>query len=81
MLKFVSKFYFVKHYFSPLKTFMRKKGKDPEPNPDPYLSLIDPGGSKHADPDPVPDPDSQHWFCDLMGGGGVINNREDKTFR
>ncbi len=30
------KFYFVKHYFSPLNTFMGK-GKDPQPDPDPYL--------------------------------------------
>ncbi len=47
-LKFVLKFYFVKHYFSPLNTFFGK-GKDPEPEPDP-------GG--HADPpDLVPYPD------------------------
>ncbi len=42
-LNFVLKFYFVKHYFSPLKTFIRK-----EKDPDPHLWLID--------PDPVPDP-------------------------
>jgi hypothetical protein len=40
-------------------------GKDPEPDPDPYLWLMgpDPGGQKHADPvdpDPVPDLDPQH---------------------
>jgi hypothetical protein len=43
----VLKFYFVKHYFSPLKTFMRK-GKDPELDLDPHLLLMDsdPGGPK-----------------------------------
>ncbi len=41
----VLKVYFVMHYFSLFKTFMRK-GKDPDP--DPYLWLMDPdpGGSK-----------------------------------
>ncbi len=33
---FVLKFYFVKHFFTPLNTFMGK-GKDQEPVPDPYL--------------------------------------------
>ncbi len=34
-----------------------KKGKDLEPDPDPYLWLMDPdpGDLKHADTDPVPD--------------------------
>jgi hypothetical protein len=41
----VLKFYFVKHYFSPLNIFVGKV-KDPEPDPDPYLRLID------TDPDP-----------------------------
>ena len=38
---------FCKHYFSPLNTFMRK-GKVPDPEPDPYLWLMDPdpGGPK-----------------------------------
>ncbi len=36
---FCVKILFCKHYFSPLNTFMIK-GKDP--NPDPYLWLIDP---------------------------------------
>jgi hypothetical protein len=31
---------FFRHYFSPLNTFMRK-GKDPEPVPDPYLLIMD----------------------------------------
>jgi hypothetical protein len=35
-IKFFVKILFCKHYFSPLKTFMRK-GKDPKPDPDPYL--------------------------------------------
>jgi hypothetical protein len=47
------KFYFVTHYFRPLKTFMKKE-KDPEPDPDPdsdpdpHLCLMDPdpGGPK-----------------------------------
>ncbi len=41
-----------------------RKGKDPKPNPDPYLWQIDPepGGQNYAGPDPVPDPDPQHWF-------------------
>ena len=41
------KFYFVKHYFSPLNTSM-EKGKHLEPDPDPYLRLVDPdpGGPK-----------------------------------
>ncbi len=41
------KILFCKHYFSPLDTFMRK-GKDPEPDPDPYFGLMDPdqGGPK-----------------------------------
>jgi hypothetical protein len=59
----VLKFYFVKHYFSPLKTFMGK-GKDPDP--DPYFFLVNPD----PDPDPeaqklanpVTDPDPQHCF-------------------
>jgi hypothetical protein len=32
------KILFCSHYFSPLKTFIRK-GKDPEPDPGPYLKL------------------------------------------
>jgi hypothetical protein len=36
LLKFCVKILFFKHYFSPLNTFM-KKGKDLEPDPDPYL--------------------------------------------
>jgi hypothetical protein len=34
--KFYVKILFCRHYFSPLNTFMRK-GKDPEPDPDPYI--------------------------------------------
>jgi hypothetical protein len=43
----VLKFYFVKHFFSLLNTFMGK-GEDPEPDPDPLLFLMDPepGGPK-----------------------------------
>jgi hypothetical protein len=43
----VLKFYFIKHYFGPLTTFMGK-WKDLEPDPDPYLCLMDPdpGGPK-----------------------------------
>ncbi len=39
------KFYFVKHFFTPRNTFM---GKRKEPEPDPYLWLVDldPGGPK-----------------------------------
>jgi hypothetical protein len=33
--------FFCKNCFSPLNTFMRK-GKDPEPDPDLYLLLMDP---------------------------------------
>jgi hypothetical protein len=41
------------YYFSPLNTFMRK-GKDPDPKPDP-------GGLKHTDPtDPDPDENPEH---------------------
>jgi hypothetical protein len=36
LLKFCVKILFCRHYFSPLNTFMRK-GKDPDPEPDPYL--------------------------------------------
>ncbi len=45
LLKFCVKILFCNHYFSQLNTFMRK-GKDPDP--DPYLLLIDPdpGGPK-----------------------------------
>jgi hypothetical protein len=35
LLKFV-KILFCRHYFSLLNIFMRK-GKDPEPDPDPYI--------------------------------------------
>ncbi len=42
---FCVKILFCKHYFSPLNTFMRK-GKDLDPDPDPYLWLMDPEGPK-----------------------------------
>jgi len=48
LLKFCVKILFCKHYFNPLKTFMRK-GKDQDQ--DPYLWLMD------------PDRDPQHWFA------------------
>ncbi len=62
LLKFCVKILFCRHCFSPLNIFMRK-GKDPDP--DPYLWLMDPnpGGLKHLDPvypDPVPDSDPLH---------------------
>ncbi len=41
VLTFCVKILFCKHYFSPLKTFLRN-GKDPEPDTDPYLWLMDP---------------------------------------
>ncbi len=52
------------HYFSPLNTFMRK-GKYPEPDPDPHLWLMDPdpGGPKKP-ADPVPDP--QHCIVPFL---------------
>ncbi len=40
LLKFCVKILFGKHYFSPLNSDMRK-GKDPKPDPDPYLWLTD----------------------------------------
>ena len=47
LLKFCVKMLFYRLYFSPLNTFMRK-GKNPVPDLDPYLWLMDPnpGGSK-----------------------------------
>jgi hypothetical protein len=36
LLKFCVNIFICRHYFSPLNTFMRK-GKDPDPEPDPYL--------------------------------------------
>ncbi len=45
-LTFCVKILFCKHfYFSPFNTFMRK-GKDPDPELDPYLWLMDPEGPK-----------------------------------
>ncbi len=46
LLKFCVKILFCKHYFSPLNTFMRK-GKDPDPESDLWLTDPDPGGPKH----------------------------------
>ncbi len=47
LLKFCLKMLFCRHCFSSLNTFMRK-GKDPKPDPDPYLWLMDtdPDGPK-----------------------------------
>jgi hypothetical protein len=49
---------FCRHYFNPLNPFMRKE-KDPEPDTDPHLWLMDPDreAQKHTDP---ADPDPQH---------------------
>jgi hypothetical protein len=63
MLKFVLKFYFARHYFSLLNTFMRKRERSGARS----VPLTNVSGSrrpkKHADPDPVPDPDldPKHW--------------------
>ncbi len=59
LLKFCVKILFCRHYFSPLNESM-SQGKDPEP--DPYLLLIDPdpGGPKTCGSGSSPDPDPLH---------------------
>jgi hypothetical protein len=45
-----------------------RKGKDPEPYPDPYLLLIDPdpGGPKTCGYGLVPNPDPQHCKTEMQ---------------
>jgi hypothetical protein len=44
-----------------------RKGKYPDPEPDPYLRLLDPRiAQKHADPGD-PDPDPQRYFVTVCG--------------
>ncbi len=59
--KFSFKILFWNHYFSPPNTFKRK-GKDPQPDPDPNLWLIDPNAGLGAQQHTDADPDSKHWY-------------------
>ncbi len=62
---------FCRHYYSPLNTFMRK-GKDPEPERDPYICLMDP------DPDPGGPKtcgSRGSWFGSVFGSSTLLQNQ------
>ncbi len=63
LLKFYVKILLCRHYFSPLNT-STKKGKDPEP--DPYLWLMDPAGSERLKNMQILRIWTQHWLVQCL---------------